>query len=75
MNTTSTAARRIATTHNKRLRHGFAGNGFLVFDREGEGGAWYNDNSCPALADDEIKISIRWSKMTLAEAQEILDEA
>lgn len=74
MNTTS-AARRIATIHNKRLRHGFAGNGFLVFDQKGEGGAWYTDNSRPALADDEIKISMRWSKMTLAEAQEILDEA
>lgn len=75
MNTTSTVARRIATIHNKRLRHGFAGNGFLVFDREGKGGTWYTDNSCPALAGDEVKISMRWSKMTQAEAQEILDNA
>ena len=76
MNSTSitTAARRIAREHNQRLANGFAGNGKLVFGQDGTGGAWYSDNSY-GFGDDAVVVSMRWSKMTGAEAQEILDNA
>jgi hypothetical protein len=69
----TTAARRIAREHNARRRAGFSGNGFLIFGRDGSGGAWYSDNSRPALDDSVIKISVGWEKMTTAEAQVALD--
>ena len=76
MNSTSitTAARRIAREHNQRLANGFAGNGKLVFGGDGTGGAWYSDNSY-GFGDDVVVVSMRRSKMTGAEAQEILDNA
>jgi hypothetical protein len=70
----TTAARRIAREHNQRLAGGFAGNGKLVFGKDGTGGAWYSDNSY-GFGDDVIVVSMRRSKMTGAEAQEILENA
>jgi len=69
----TTAARRIAREHNARLRKGFAGNGFLVFGRDGSGGAWYSDNSRPAMVPENIKINMSWERMTAADAQTALD--
>lgn len=68
----TTPARKIAKTHNARLAAGFAGNGFLVFGKDGSGGAWYSDNSWPGIGAEEIKISMRWERMTGAQAQEAL---
>ena len=67
------AARRIARQHNARRRAGFSGNGFLIFGRDGSGGAWYSENSCPTLDDSVIKIRVGWEKMTAAGAQMALD--
>ena len=69
----TTAARRIAKIHNNRLKNGFAGNGFLVVNTYGHGGAWYSADARPQLNEHEIKVSMRWRKMSHAEAQEILD--
>lgn len=66
------AARKIAKLHNDRLKAGFGGNGFIVVGTDGTGGAWYSDNSRPALG-DAIKVNIRWERMTAAQAQEMLD--
>jgi hypothetical protein len=68
------AARKIARTHNSRIRTGFAGNGQLVFGRDGSGGAWYSSNSY-GFGADVIVVSMRQSKMSLADAQEILDNS
>jgi len=70
----TTAARRIAKTHNARIRTGFAGNGKLVFGRDGSGGAWYSDNSY-GFGEDVIVVSMRHGTMSAATAQEILDNA
>lgn len=69
----TSAARKIAKEHNRRIQTGFGGNGFLVFGTDGSGGAWYSDNSRPAIGAREIKISMRWEKMTGAQAQEALE--
>ena len=76
MNSTeiTTAARRIAREHNNHIRGGFAGNGKLVFGPDGTGGAWYSDDTY-GFGEDVICVSMRRSKMTGAEAQEILDTA
>lgn len=76
MNSTeiTTAARRIARAHNRHLDGGFAGNGKLVFGEDGTGGAWYSDGSY-GFGDDVVVLSMGWSKMTGAEAQQILDYA
>ena len=59
----TTAARKIAKSHNARIKAAFAGNGFLVFGRDGSG--------------DSIKVYMRWERMTgaQAQAQEILDNS
>ena len=69
----TTAARKIAREHNKHLAGGFAGNGKLVFGLDGTGGAWYSDSSYGF--GDDVVVNMRRSKMTGAEAQEILDHA
>ena len=63
----TTAARKIAKLHNNRVKTGFGGNGFIVVGADGSGGAWYSDNSRPALG-DAIKVYIRWERMTAAQA-------
>ena len=70
----TTAARKIAREHNKHLTGGFTGNGKLVFGLDGTGGEWYSENSY-GFGDDVVVINMRRSKMTGAEAQEILDYA
>lgn len=70
----TTAARRIARKHNAHVRKGFAGNGKLVFGRDGSGGAWYSENSYGFGADD-IVVPLRWTAIDAAAAQEILDNA
>ena len=69
------AGRRIARAHNQRLAGGLAGNGKLVFNRDGTGGAWYSDSSNGFGDEDIVVVSMRRAKMTGAEAQEILDRA
>ena len=68
----TTAARKIAKEHNKRIATGFAGNGKLVFHRDGSGGEWYSDNSYGFLG-DVVVVSMRQGRITAAQAQEILD--
>jgi len=46
---------------------------FLVFGRDGSGGAWYSDNSRPAMVPENIKINMSWERMTAADAQTALD--
>lgn len=70
----TTAARKIAREHNKRVNNGFAGNGKLVFGLDGSGGAWYSDSSYGFDA-DVIVVSMRHGKMSGEQAQEILDAA
>lgn len=67
------AARKIAKTHNARIRAGFAGNGKLVFGLDGSGGAWYSDNSY-GFGDDVLVVNMRHGNMSQASAQAILDE-
>ena len=69
----TTAARRIAKLHNARIRSGFAGNGFLVCGRDGTGGAWYSDRSCPEIGEQNVKVVLRQGKISASGAQEILD--
>ena len=69
----TTAARRIAKLHNARIRTGFAGNGFLVCGRDGTGGAWYSDGSRPAIVAENVKVVLRQGKISVSEAQEILE--
>lgn len=68
----TTAARKIARTHNARIRTGFAGNGKLVFGRDGSGGAWYSDSSY-GFGEDVVVVNMRHGKISEAIAQEILD--
>lgn len=69
----TTAARRLARLHNDRVRGGFGGNGFILVARDGSGGAWYSDNARPAMGGN-VRVNIRWQRITAAEAQEILDQ-
>ena len=69
----TTAARRIAKYHNARIRSGFAGNGFIVYGRDGTGGAWYSDNSRPTVGEQNVKVVLRAGKISTSDAQEILD--
>jgi len=50
----SIAAKRIAKEHNRRIDNGFANNGFLVFDKEGNGGAWYKNNAKPDIGENIV---------------------
>lgn len=70
----TTAARKIAREHNARISKGFAGNGKLVFGRDGSGGAWYSDNSY-GFGDDVIVVHMQHGIMSQAHAQEIIDNA
>lgn len=72
-NSITTAARRIARAHNTRLRAGFAGNGKLIFDSDGLGGAWFA-NDCYGF-NKYLVICMRWKPMSAHDAQEILDAA
>jgi len=69
-----TAARKIARSHNARMSAGFGGNGKLVFDRHGNGGAWYSDTTY-GFGDDAIIVRMRSDRMTYADSQAILDHA
>lgn len=85
--TITTAARRIAREHNSYLGSAFDG-GYLVFDRDGRGGAWYSPNTMmhaatgwgdgnqpgPGRNPDLVVIRIDASRrMTQREAQALLD--
>lgn len=67
--TITTAARRIARKHNTK---GMQGNGFLLFGEDGSGGAWYSNGSRPDM-EGCIRVNMQWTRMTAAEAQEIID--
>jgi hypothetical protein len=70
----TTAARKIAKAHNSHVRKGFAGNGKLVFGRDGSGGAWYSDNSY-GFDENLVIVSLRHGTISAATAQEILDNS
>lgn len=69
----TTAARRIARAHNAYIRSGMYG-GFLVFNRDGNGGEWYSANSCPKLTERHVSVSVRDRRLSYREAQDIIDE-
>lgn len=66
----STAARRIARAHNQCV--GNLSGGKLVFDADGEGGEWYSANSY-GFGPGDIVVTVRWTLMSLQEAQNIID--
>lgn len=63
----TTAARRIARTHNDYL-----GGGLLVFDADGNGGQWYKDGTY-GFDVDLIVIHMQHGRITGAEAQDLID--
>lgn len=70
----TSAARKIAKTHNAAVKRGMGGNGKLVFGFDGSGGAWYSDNSY-GFGEDVLVVNMRHGNMSQATAQEILDNA
>jgi hypothetical protein len=73
MSEITTAARKMAKEHNKRIARGFAGNGKLVFGVDGSGGAWYSDNSY-GFGSDTIVLSMRHGRITAADCQQAIDQ-
>lgn len=71
--TVTSAARRIAREHNNRIRCGFAGNGFLIFHRNGTGGCWYSNNACPPMLPEHVRVNMAWGRITAANVQSYLD--
>jgi len=60
---TETAIRKIVRALNNARARNLAGNGQLVFDRDGNGGQWYSDNSY-GFGDGNIAISVPYKKAT-----------
>ena len=65
------AAEKIMTAHNRAVKRGLGGNGKLVFDSDGNGGAWYSNNS--RIAGDYIVFPVGWTRVTARGVQEFLD--
>lgn len=63
----TTAARRIAKTYNQAIKRNMGGNGQLVFDVDGTGGAWYSNNA--RIPSCWIQIGLGYKKITQRQAQ------
>ena len=71
MNKITTAARRIAKSYNQAIKRSLAGNGQLVFDTDGTGGAWYSNNA--RISSSLITLGLGYKKITQKEAQTAID--
>ncbi len=68
------AAKMIASGHNNTIQRGMAGKGFLVFNRDGFGGAWHSSNARPDTK-GKIVVKVGLTPMSLQRAQEIVNRA
>jgi len=66
------AARKIARMTNAATRDRGLDSGFLVFGRDGSGGAYYTDNARPNMTGN-VRVYLTGRHMTAIRAQEILD--
>ena len=71
MNKITTAARRIAKSYNQAIKRNLAGNGQLVFDTDGTGGAWYSNNA--KISSSLITLGLGYKKITQEQAQKAID--
>ncbi len=71
MSVVTTAARRMARTVNAAVSRNSV-SGFLLFRRDGSGGAWYSDNARPDMA-GSIAIRLTARRVTAAQMQDRLD--
>ena len=69
----NTAIRKIVRMVNERISSGFGGNGKMVFDPKGFGGAWYSSDSRPNIDESDIVIYLPWNKVTYKDIKEMID--
>lgn len=67
----TTAARRIAKEYNQAIKRNMVGNGQLVFDVDGTGGAWYSNNA--RIPSSLITLGLGYKKITQKEAQKAIE--
>jgi hypothetical protein len=48
--------------------------GFLLFDRNGKGGAWYSDNARPAMTDSDVPVACPQNDIEAAQSLERFHE-
>jgi hypothetical protein len=54
-------------------RH-YGQGGFLLFDKDGQGGAWYSDNAHPAMDDTDIPVACPHSAYDLGMLEDFTEK-
>lgn len=58
----------------KALQQHYGQGGFLLFDRDGNGGYWYSDNSKPDMSETDIPWACPQSEYDLGTLEEFIEQ-